>query len=105
MKLNDAVWGAFAVLLGAAILLHIRAFPTIPGQQYGPALFPGVIAVGLLVCGALLVVKGVRARAGEAVPWASLDAWTRAPRQLVAFGVVIAANVLYIARGRTVSAS
>ena len=62
MKLNDGVWGALAMLLGAALLFRIRDFPTIPGQDYGPALFPGVIAVGLLLCGVGLVMKGVAAR-------------------------------------------
>lgn len=97
MKLNDAVWGAVAILLGAAILLHVRGFPTIPGQQYGPALFPGVVAAGLLICGGLLVVKGLRARAGETARWISLDPWTRSAPQVVAFAAVIAANLLYIA--------
>ena len=42
MKLNDAVWGALFALLGAAILWHVQGFPRIPGQNVGPALFPGV---------------------------------------------------------------
>jgi putative tricarboxylic transport membrane protein len=98
MKLNDSVWGALIILLGAAILYHIRTFPTIPGQDYGPALFPGVIAVGLLVCGAGLVMKGVAARrhrAGDAA-WISFDAWTRSRRHVIAFAVAIGVNVFYI---------
>lgn len=98
MKLNDSVWGALIILLGAALLFHIRDFPTIPGQDYGPALFPGVIAVGLLVCGALLIMKGVAARrhsAGDAA-WVTWDGWTRSRHHLLAFVVVIGVNVLYI---------
>ena len=41
MKLNDAVWGALLALLGAAIVVHVQSFPRIPGQNVGPALFPG----------------------------------------------------------------
>ena len=41
MKLNDAVCGALLLLLGAVVLVHVQGFPKIPGQQYGPALFPG----------------------------------------------------------------
>lgn len=98
MKLNDSVWGALAVLLGAAILIHIRNFPTIPGQEYGPALFPGVIAVGLLVCGVGLIVKGIAARRqhGADAAWIAWDGWTRSHRHLLAFGVVIGVNALYI---------
>ena len=45
MKLNDAVWGALLLLLAAAVLVHVQSFGTIPGQQYGPAIFPGLVAV------------------------------------------------------------
>ena len=48
MKVNDAVVGACLIALAIAILVHIQAYPLIPGQNYGPALFPGVIAVGLI---------------------------------------------------------
>ena len=41
MKLNDAVWGALLLLLAATILVHVQSFGKIPGQQYGPAIFPG----------------------------------------------------------------
>ena len=99
MRLHDAVWGALVLLLGMAILIAIRSFPTIPGQQYGPALFPGVIAIGLLACGAALIYSGLAARsrsdgAFAAVTW---DDWVRSPRHVAAFVVVIAVNVLYIA--------
>lgn len=99
MKLNDAVWGALVLLLGMAILVAIRNFPTIPGQQYGPALFPGVIALGLLVCGASLVYKGLATRAPHAGGWrfAASDDWVRSPRHVLAFAIVIGVNVLYIA--------
>ena len=99
MKLSDGVWGALVVLLGIAILVAIRNFPTIPGQQYGPALFPGVIAVALLVCGGGLLYKGLAARApqGRARRWVAWDDWVRSPRHVLAFAVVIGVNVLYIA--------
>ena len=99
MKLNDATWGALAIVLGAAILFHVRAFPTIPGQQYGPALFPGVVAFGLMVCGAGLVLKGLRVRRGGEghFHFFALDPWTRSKRQVAAFVVLVGVNVAYIA--------
>ncbi|MEP6998664.1 MAG: tripartite tricarboxylate transporter TctB family protein [Betaproteobacteria bacterium] len=98
MKLNDAVWGALFILLSVALLVHVRSFPTIPGQKIGPALFPGIIAVGLAVCGALLIVKGLAARAhgGEAARWLTFSAWVRSPRHVLAFFLVIAVNLFYI---------
>ena len=98
MKLNDALWGALLVLFGGALLIHVQGFPRIPGQQVGPGLFPGILAVGLAVCGLLLIVRGVRLhsanRAGAA--WVSLPAWAHAPRQRLAFAVLVAVNLLYL---------
>jgi putative tricarboxylic transport membrane protein len=98
MRLNDAVWGALLILFSAAILVHVQAFPTIPGQKVGPALFPGVLAACLAVCGVLLVVKGMAARGegGDGARWLALDGWTRSRRHVVAFAAVIGVNVFYI---------
>jgi putative tricarboxylic transport membrane protein len=96
VKLDDTVWGALLALLGAAILWHVQGFPRIPGQNVGPALFPGTIAAALLVCGALLIVGGLRARRRAGGRWIEAPEWLRAPRQLLAFGVLLAANVFYL---------
>jgi putative tricarboxylic transport membrane protein len=93
VKINDSVIGAFLIALAIAILIHIQSYPLIPGQNYGPALFPGVIAVGLLGCGALLVVRGVRAR----LPLLAFSDWVRNPVTLSNFLAVCVALVLYIA--------
>ena len=97
MRLNDVVWGALVLLLSAAIFFAIRNFPTIPGQEYGPALFPGVIASGLLVCGIGLVYKGFAARRTEGAAWLAWDPWVHSRRHVIAFFAVIGINVLYIA--------
>ena len=65
MKINDAIFGALLVLLGVVVLVHVQGFPMIPGQQVGPALFPGLIAAGFIGCGALHIVSGIRNRAAE----------------------------------------
>jgi putative tricarboxylic transport membrane protein len=98
VKLNDAVWGALFILLSIALLVHIQRFPTIPGQNIGPALFPGIIAVGLAVCGALLIAKGlaVRAQGREHARWLTFAPWVGSPRHVMAFFTVIAVNVFYI---------
>lgn len=98
MKLNDAVWGALLIFFSAAVLVHVQSFPTIPGQKVGPALFPGVLAVALAACAAVLIVKGLasRARGGERARWVELDGWTRSHRLVVAFFAVIGVNVFYI---------
>ncbi len=99
MKLNDAVWGALLLLLGAVVLVHVQSFPKIPGQQVGPALFPGIVAAGLAVCGGLLVLKGLAARraVGNAdAGWVVFAPWVRERHYVLAFLLTIGVNVFYI---------
>lgn len=94
MKINDAIFGAILAVLGALVLVHVQGFPKIPGQQYGPGLFPGSIAAGFIVCGALLIASGIRNRAGE--PWIAAGAWMRSPRHVRAAALVVAGMTAYI---------
>jgi len=98
VKLNDAVWGAVLLLLAAAVLVHVQSFGTIPGQKYGPAIFPGLVACGIAVCAALLIFDGLKARTehGTREPWVTLAPWTRSHRHLLAFALAIGVNVFYI---------
>ena len=92
MRINDAIAGVALIALAIAILIHIQAYPLIPGQKYGPALFPGVIAAGFIVTGALLVVRGVRA----GLPLVAPGAWMRVPGLITNFLAVCAALVFYL---------
>jgi putative tricarboxylic transport membrane protein len=94
MKINDAIFGLVLVLFGSAIIVHVQDFPKIPGQQYGPAIFPGLVAAGLVVCGILLVAGGLRQRQDE--PWFQPGNWVRSRRHVAAFFSVIAGVVVYI---------
>jgi putative tricarboxylic transport membrane protein len=94
VKVNDAIFGALLLALGGLVLFAVRNFPKIPGQPVGPALFPGLIASGLCVCGALLIWKGLRAR--HAQPWLAWDDWVRSPRHLLALAVLLGSIVFYI---------
>jgi putative tricarboxylic transport membrane protein len=94
MKINDAVFGAIFALLGAVVLVHVQRFPNIPGQQYGAAIFPGLVAAGFVVCGVLLVISGVRARAEQ--PWFRAGDWMRSPAHVVAALAIVAGVAAYI---------
>jgi putative tricarboxylic transport membrane protein len=98
VKLNDAVWGAVLLLLAAAVLVHVQSFGTIPGQKYGPAIFPGLTASGLAICGAILIYHGLAARAarGAGERWITFAPWTRSARHLFAFALAIGVNLFYI---------
>ncbi len=94
MKLSDAIFGLALLALGVAVLFGVQDFPKIPGQPVGPALFPGLIAGGLCVAGALLAVRGLRAQAGQ--PWLAWDNWVRSPRHIAALAVLLGSVVFYI---------
>ena len=94
MKVNDALAGAALVALGALVLWHIQGFPPMPGQRFGPAWFPGLIAGGLVACGALLVVSRLRAAARE--PLFALPDWTRRGRPVASVASVLAGLLLYV---------
>ena len=94
MKINDAVFGVILLALGIAVLWHVQSFPKIPGQNVGPALFPGSIAGGLIVCAVLLIVSGIRSR--PSVPWFEGLPWVRSPRHVAAFAALVLSTIAYI---------
>lgn len=67
MKLSDAALGILLLGVATAIALAARGFPVVPGQSFGPSLFPTVIAAGFALCGLVLIVRQVRA--GAAARW------------------------------------
>lgn len=94
MKFNDAVFGLILLALGGLVLVVVRGYPAMPGQQVGPALFPGLIAAGLCLCGAMLLVKGWRERRTAA--WLRPGAWMASPRHVLAVALVIGAVLFYM---------
>ena len=65
-----------------------------PGQDYGPDLFPRLIGSFIIVGGGVLVQGGLR-QAGT-VPWFAAMEWTRSPRHIANFALVVGAMVFYI---------
>ena len=103
MKLNDAIFGLLLLALGATVLIMVQSFPKIPGQQVGPALFPGLIAIGICIGGLILLVRGLRQRLrdGKAAAWFTADEWVRSPRHLLAFAVLIGSVIFYMLASQT----
>ena len=94
MKLSDAVFGLLLLALGAAVIAVVSSYPTIAAQRVGPALFPGLIALGLVIGGLIMILSGWRARA--AVPWLRFEPWVHSPRHVAGVLGVIGSIVFYI---------
>jgi putative tricarboxylic transport membrane protein len=94
VRLNDAVIGVVLVLFALAVIGYARTFPAMPGQNYGPALFPTLIGIGLALAGAILIVGGVARRRTD--PWVGGGDWLRSGPQLISFLAVVGGLLLYI---------
>ena len=92
MRVNDWVTGAVLLAFALALALWSQTFPPIPGQQYGAAVFPTLVAVGLAGCGILMIASGIR-HGGPAVAWAD---WARERHGVRNVVVTVAAILFYI---------
>lgn len=95
MRLNDAVTGALLLALSLLILFNVQSFPKIPGQNVGPAAFPGTLAALLAGCALVLIVRGWRERATR--PWLVPGAWLRLPAPRRRIAVTVGVLLFYIA--------
>jgi putative tricarboxylic transport membrane protein len=78
MRVADWVFG-LVLLIGAGLIFQQAAgFSDMPGQDYGPAFVPSLIATGFTICGLALIFTGIRARA----PAFGLDPGARAPGRI-----------------------
>jgi putative tricarboxylic transport membrane protein len=94
VRVNDAVIGVVLVLFALAMIVYTRTFPAMPGQDYGPALFPTLIGIGFIICGVILIASGLLRLRTE--PLFTGGAWLRSPHHLIDFLAVIAGLGLYI---------
>lgn len=92
MRIHDSLIGGVLMLLSLAVLWHVQSFPPAVGQQYGPALFPGLVAAGLGGASAVLAWQGLRVQQ----PWLVPNQGLRSPRRLAAFAITLASMVFYI---------
>jgi len=63
-----------------------------PGQKFGPAWFPGLIAAGLGTCGVLLIATGMRERA----PWIAAPEWIGSSRARAGIAALLGGLVFYV---------
>jgi putative tricarboxylic transport membrane protein len=90
VKVHDSLTGAGLAALGGVVLWHVQGFPAMPGQKFGPAWFPGLIAVGLIACGALLALRA------RPAPWFVIPAWTKRARPVAGVAAVIGGLLFYV---------
>jgi len=92
LRLNDALLGAVLIGFAGWVWWLTGFFPRFPGQDYGPNLFPRILAAGIGLCGAALVLRGLQARG----PLITLEDWVRDPARLLSFLLLPGAVLFYI---------
>jgi len=93
VKIHDAILGMIFVLIGAATLYTVSAYPKMPGQDVGPAMFPAVVASGLIVFGGILTFR-TAVLPGTRQLFAFGD-WAQSPRHILAGLSVIGGCAAY----------
>ena len=94
MKFNDVVSGGVLLALSLLILLTVKDYPDIPGQNIGPGAFPGLLAALLALCAVLLMVKGLRTQ--RHMPWLVWGEWMKSRFHLRNFCITVGCLVFYI---------
>ena len=95
MRINDTVFGSVLIALSCAMIYLTLDFPDFPGQKYGPSLFPRLLAGGLILCGLMLVFRGLPEHRSGA-PWVTFSDWTRDPTRVTSFFLLLSLVLLYI---------
>ncbi len=57
MRVNDAIIGLIAIVIGLAVLIHVQSFPAQAGGRPGPALFPSGLSVLFIISGIVLILQ------------------------------------------------
>lgn len=101
MRANDAINGFILIVLSVAMIAYTATFPAFPGQAYGPALFPRVLGTLVIICGGLLMWRGIAARRAGA-PLVEMGAWTRQGWRVGSFFLMLVLLLAYILFSETV---
>lgn len=94
MRFNDTISGAVIIAFAATMIALAQRFPGFPGQNYGPALFPTLIGICLVVCGVVLMARGHFDRRIKGEPWIVRERVTG--RDAVSFLLVMGVTLCYI---------
>jgi putative tricarboxylic transport membrane protein len=94
MRFSDSLLAGLLIAFAVAVIWYASDFPPMPGQAFGPSLFPTLVAAGLIFASLGLVISGLRS--GQRQPLLELDSWVRSPRLLFDFVLVVGGLLFYI---------
>ena len=62
MKVSDFTLALVLLALAMAMAVGALSFPPMPGQAFGPKLFPNIVAAGFALCALVLIMRAVKAK-------------------------------------------
>jgi len=93
MRVHDTLLGVLLLVFAGVFFGYTFTFPEMPGQRFGPALFPRLLATGIAICGLLIAARGWRSGA----PWLALQPELRELRGWLSLLAMPLAVVFYLA--------
>ncbi|MBI3708779.1 MAG: tripartite tricarboxylate transporter TctB family protein [Proteobacteria bacterium] len=95
MKINDLVAGVVLFALAVLILVYAQTLPPMPGQRYGAAAFPTVVALGLGGFSLMLAGQGWRERRPD-TRWIEFSAWAHERHTRGNFVIALVLIAVYV---------
>jgi putative tricarboxylic transport membrane protein len=92
VRLHETLLGILLLGFAGWVWWLTTFFPAFPGQDYGPNLFPRIMAAGIALCALILALRGLRARA----PLITIEDWARDPARLLSVLAIPAAVLAYV---------
>jgi putative tricarboxylic transport membrane protein len=92
MRLHEGLLGALLIGFAGWVWWQTSFFPAFPGQDYGPNLFPRILAAGIALAGLVLLRRGLRARGALL----AFEPWVSEPARLLSFLAIPAAALFYL---------
>ena len=62
MKVSDSTLALVLLALALAMAVGALSFPPMPGQAFGPKLFPNIVAAGFALCAVALIMRAIKAK-------------------------------------------
>ena len=62
MKVSDFTLALVLLALALTMAVGALSFPPMPGQAFGPKLFPNIVAAGFALCAAVLIFRAVKTK-------------------------------------------
>ena len=62
MKVSDFALALVLLALATAMAVGALSFPPMPGQAFGPKLFPNIVAAGFVLCALALIMRAIKTK-------------------------------------------